>query len=233
LNLLLIEDDSNIIDTVRLALKLCWPKARLFSASRGRQGIDLAGAKNLDIVLLDLGLPDMSGFNVIKEIRSFSAVPIMIITVMSDEKDIVKGLELGADEYVVKPFGQMELLARIQALLRRQDSQHKEPPVSTGNIYFSLTMGNLVIGDRNIKLSRTEGLIIYELIKNAGHVVTYNQLAEVIWGSTNSEAINSIRVYICSLRDKVELNPHKPQIVLNQAGVGYYLNVKCDSRDFI
>ena len=232
MNLLLIEDDSNIVDTVRLALKLCWPKAKLFSASQGRQGIDLAGTKNPDIVLLDLGLPDISGFNVMKEIRSFSTVPIMIITIRSDETDIVKGIELGADEYVVKPFGQMELLARIQALLRRQDNRYKESPISAGNIYFSPTMGNLVVGDKNIKLSRTEGLIIYELIKNAGHIVTYDRIAEVIWGSTNSEAINSIRVYICSLRDKIELDSHKPQIVLNQAGVGYFLNVKCDSNDF-
>ncbi len=224
MKLLLIEDDSNIIDTVCLALKLCWPQAKPISAAQGKHGVDLAEKENPDIVLLDLGLPDITGFDVIKDIRLFSTVPIMIITVRNDEKDIVKGLELGADEYVVKPFGQMELLARIQALLRRHNSPQQELPISVGDIHYSHTMGNLILQSKNIKLSRTEGLIIYELMKNAGHVVTYNRLAEVVWGNIYYNAIDSIRVYIRSLRNKIEKDPHKPNIILNQASVGYYLN---------
>ncbi len=224
MKVLLIEDDSAIVDTIRLAFKLCWPGAELISSFKGKRGIELTENEKPDVVLLDLGLPDLNGFEVIKEIRIFSIVPIMIITVRRDEKDIVKALDLGADEYVIKPFGQMELLARIQALIRRHGNTDLEKTLSIGNIHYSPSMGSLTLNDKTIKLSHTEGLILYELIKFSGHVVTYERLIELIWGGDYTEAMGSIRVYIRHLREKIESDPNSPKVIMNQAGVGYFIN---------
>ena len=120
MRILIIEDDQSIVEAISLALQIIWPDAKLLSTHLGEKGIELLQSENPDVIILDLGLPDISGFEVLKRVRLFSEVPILILTVRSDEADIVKGLEWGADDYVIKPFRQMELLSRIKLVTRRR-----------------------------------------------------------------------------------------------------------------
>ncbi len=223
MRVLIIEDDSEIVEIISLAFQIRWPEAKTVSTNLGEKGIELVETEAPDVVILDLGLPDISGFEVLRQIRLFSRVPIVIVTVRAEETDIVKGLELGADEYIVKPFGQMELLARVHALVRRQRSLTEPEPLVYGPLRFGLSMSKLLYNGKEISLTLTEGLILYELMKKAGNVLNYNSLAEVVWGDYYPEADDNLRVHIRHLRQKIETDPEHPQLILTKIGVGYYL----------
>ncbi|MBE0479783.1 MAG: PAS domain S-box protein [Dehalococcoidia bacterium] len=221
---LIIEDDQEIVDSVALAFQIRWPEARLISTRLGEEGIDLVETEDPDIIILDLGLPDLSGFEVLRQIRLFSAVPILILTVRSDETDLVKGLEWGADDYVVKPFKQAELLARLKVQLRKRSStEDEEAPVVCGLIRFDPSTCQLTYGNKEISLTIIEGRIIQHLLKNAGHVATYERLAEAVWDEDYPGSLTSLRVYIRRLRNKLEPDPADPRLILTKAGVGYSL----------
>jgi two-component system KDP operon response regulator KdpE len=223
MKVLIIEDDRDIVEVITLSFKIRWPEVKAVSTNRGETGAQLVESENPDVVILDLGLPDMSGFEVLKQIRLFSDVPILILTVRSDESDIVKGLEWGADDYMVKPFRQLELLSRIKALIRRRDSFDQETPLVCGQLHFDPTTRQLNHGGREISLTRTEGLILYHLMKNAGQAVPYHRLAESVWGDNYPDATENLRVCIRRLREKIEADPSNPKIILNVASVGYLL----------
>jgi len=223
LKALIIEDDPGIVESISLALQIRWPETQIVSTHLGKKSIDLAGSENPDIIILDLGLPDVSGFDVLKQVRSFSSAPIIILTVKSDEADIVKGLEWGADDYIVKPCGQLELLARVKARIRDKSHLVKEAPLSYGSLRFNPATHNLLIEKREIKLTTIEAHIIHHLMKNAGNVATYSSLAEEVWGEDYPGSIDSLRVHIRRLREKVEADPGQPQLILTKAGVGYFL----------
>ena len=220
---LVIEDDKTIIDSISLIFQLSWPETKLISTPLGQKGIELAETEHPDVVILDLGLPDISGYEVLKQIRLFSAVPVIILTVRSDEVDIVRGLEGGADDYIVKPFRQLELLSRIRCVTRRQERLVQEKPLEMGQFYFNPSTWQLVIGEREISVTRTEGSIFYHLLQNAGRVVTHSDLAEALWGVDYPDAADCLRVHIRRLRVKIEEDPRQPQIILTKPGVGYLL----------
>ena len=217
----MIEDDQEIVEFVSLAFKVGSPEVELLSTNIGEEGIELVEKESPDIVILDLGLPDIDGFEVLKQIRLFSTVPIIILTVRGEEPDIVRGLEWGADEYVVKPFGQMELLARVKTLLKRQHPTTEEPPFYHGPICFYPSTGQLIMAGEDVSLTRTESLILQHLIRNTGRVVTHSSLAETLWGEDYPGSIDAIRVYIRRLRGKLETDPGRPQLILTKAGIGY------------
>jgi len=223
MKVLIIEDDQAIVEAISLALQLSWPEAKLVSTHLGERGIDLVEKENPDVVILDLGLPDISGFEVLKQVRLFSTVPILILTVRSDEVDIVKGLEWGADDYVVKPFRQMELLSRIKLVTRRRVPLVEEAPLVCGKLRFDPGTWQLFYGEKEISLTPTEGSIISHLMKNAGRVVTHSSLAEALWGVDYPDAADTLRVHIRRLRTKLEVDPSHPQIILTKAGIGYIL----------
>jgi two-component system KDP operon response regulator KdpE len=223
MKVLIIEDDQAIVEAVSLALKISWPEAGLLSTNLGEQGIQLLEKENPDVIVLDLGLPDISGFEVLKRVRLFSSVPILILTVRSDEADIVKGLEWGADDYVVKPFRQMELLSRIKLVTRRRGTGIEEKPLACGPLQFEPSSGQLFDDGQEIKLTPTEASIIHYLMKNAGRVVTHASLAEAVWGIDYPDAADSLRVHIRRLRTKLEADPGDPRIILTRAGVGYLM----------
>lgn len=219
---LIIEDEPNIVESVALALKIRWPEAQLVSTHLGEKGVEMVETEAPDAVILDLGLPDMSGFEVLKEIRLFHNVPIVILTVRADEADIVKGLEWGADDYMVKPFKQLELLARLRAITRRQRPSQGELLIC-GKLRFNPTTRQLFYGDKEISLTGTESQILHQLMQNAGYPVSHSSLAEAVWGADYPDAADAIKVHIRRLREKLEADPSNPQFILTKSGTGYLL----------
>jgi two-component system response regulator VicR len=220
---LIIEDDEAIVNFERLAFKMRWPEADLISARLGEEGLDLVESEKPDLVILDLGLPDIDGFEVLKQIRLFSSVPVVILTVSSDEADMVRGLDWGANDYIVKPFRQLELLARLKAQLRRQVSPDEEAPIIYGPLRLDPSTFELTYGGKQISLTLIEGRIMRYLMQNVGRVVTHSRLGEVIWGEDYPGAIDSLRVYIRHLREKLESDASNPKLILTKVGVGYLL----------
>ncbi|MBN1367742.1 MAG: response regulator transcription factor [Dehalococcoidales bacterium] len=222
MKVLIIEDDIQIVEAIKLAFKIRWSEAEVTSVALGEKGIDFTRTDRPDIVILDLGLPDISGFEVLKRIRQFSKVPILILTVMADESDKVRGLEWGADDYVTKPFKQLELLARVRALLRRL-MPSDEGPMVRGVLSYKPDTFQFFHGDNELNLTRTEGVIIRHLMKNYGQVVTHASMAEAIWGVDYPDSAQSLKVYIRRVREKLENDPGQPRLLLTKAGIGYYL----------
>ena len=223
MKILVIEDDQQIVEAITLAFQIRWPEARLVSTQQGEKGIELVENEKPDIVILDLGLPDINGYDVLKQIRLFSDIPILILTARTEESDIVKGLEWGADDYMIKPFRQLELLSRIKALTRRRANADSEIPVNVGQLNFNPSTGQLFYHDKEISLTPTEGRILNHLMRNAGQVVTHSSLADAVWGEDYPGAVDSLKVYIRRLREKLETQPQDPQLIVTKAGVGYLL----------
>jgi DNA-binding response OmpR family regulator len=222
MKILIIEDTPSIVETVSLALEIRWPDVKIISSDKGEQGIDMAEGESPDAIILDLRLPDISGFDVLKRIRLFSDVPILILTVRADEADIVKGLEWGADDYMIKPFKQLELLARVKGIIRKHGPK-EEKPLTCGQLIFEPGSLRLMSGTHKIHISRTEGVILEKLIRNPGKVVSYASLSEAIWGDDFPEASGSIKVHIRHLRQKLEADPSNPTLILTRTGIGYVL----------
>lgn len=223
MKILIIEDDHKIVQAVSFALKIGWPDATLLSASRGETGLKLIEEQAPNLIILDLGLPDMDGLEVIRDIRLFSGIPIIILTVRSEEADVVEALELGANEYIVKPFRQMELLARIRCILRRPLSVSKEAVIGWGPFKLDYSKRLLFIDHKKIILTTIESQIMHELIKNAPGVVTYSNISELISGGNYPDVINSIKVHIYNLRHKIEADSSAKQHIMNMHGTGYFL----------
>jgi len=223
MKILVIEDSEEIAEAIRITLQVMWSEVKLVAAGLGRKGVEMAETENPDVVILDIGLPDISGYDVLREIRAFSRVPIMILTVRHEEVDIVKGLELGADDYLVKPFHKLELMARIKALVRRASTFKPEAILSFGDLSYNHSIRQVVIRQKEIDVTATEGVILNELLKNSGRVATHSMLAEAIWGTDYPNGNEAISVYIRRLRKKIELDPENPQIILTKTGLGYFL----------
>ena len=222
MKVLIIEDDREIVDAITLAFQIRWPEANVVPVRLGEKGVEMVESENPDLVILDLGLPDISGFEVLKCIRMFSNIPIIILTVRSEEFDVVKGLEWGADDYITKPFRQLELLARVKALIRRQVSVEEETLVY-GSLKLNTMTGLLYSWDQEISLTVTEKHILGHLIKNGGHVVTHASLAEAVWGGDYPGSVDSLKVHIRRLRGKIEKDASQPKVILTRTGAGYYL----------
>ncbi len=222
MKVLLIEDDHEIIEAISLTFQIRWPEAKVVSACLGKKGVELVESEAPDIVILDVGLPDISGFEVLRQLRLFSHVPTIILTVRADEADVVKGLEWGADDYITKPFRQLEFLARVKALIRRQSPSEEESLVC-GPLRLDATTGQLHYDGKEIALTITESHILNYLMKNAGHVATHSSLAEAVWGDDYPGSADSIKVHIRRLREKIEADPSHPQFILTRTGIGYLL----------
>ncbi len=220
---LIIEDDPQIVDSVSMAFQKDWPEAELISARMGKEGIEMVETEKADVVILDLSLPDIDGFDVLEQIRLFSAIPVIIVTVRDEEADITRGLKLGADDYVTKPFKKTELLARLQVQLRKQTAPGDEAPIICGSLRLEPSTFQLRHGEKEISLTKIEGHILKCLMINWGQVVTHTRLAEEIWGEDYPGAVVSLRTHIRTLRGKLEPDPAHPKLILTKAGVGYSL----------
>jgi DNA-binding response OmpR family regulator len=168
----------------------------------------------------------MSGIEVLKQIRAFSDIPIIIATAMDSESDIVKGLGLGADEYITKPFGQMELLAKIMAVLRRQKVKEISDSVICGQLRLDISSTQLLYGSKSVHLTRTETMILRNLMEKAGQLVTYDDLAETVWGISYADASKTLKVYVRRLRSKINEIAADSVNIQAKPGVGYLLSIQ-------
>jgi two-component system KDP operon response regulator KdpE len=223
MKVLIIEDDQKIVEIIQLVFQIGWPEVKLISTALGEKGVEMVETETPNIVILDLGLPDISGFDVLKLIRQFSSVPVLILTALGEEDDVVKGLAWGADDYVVKPFRHFELLARVKTLTRRQKLHEVDVSISYGPLHFGDSLHEFYYGDKLINLTTTEGRVLYNLMKNPAIVVTYSSLAEAVWGEDYPTISGRLKVIISRLRAKLEKDPTRPQLILNRVGVGYLL----------
>jgi len=224
MKILIIEDDAEIRDVISTAFEIRWPEVSLIQSTTGKEALSVLETQHPELVVLDLGLPDMDGIDLLKDIRIFSNVPVIILTARDEEKDIVKGLERGADDYMIKPFRQLELMARAQALLRRAHQLNQSSTDTYREFRFGQSMHSLFIGNREVKLTTTEGAIMAHLIRNGEKIVPFANLAEVVWGADYAGSHEAVRVYIRRLRMKIELQPESPQFIHTHPGIGYSLN---------
>lgn len=220
---LIIDDDPIIIDSITIAIQMNWPEVALITTGLGDEGVDLIETENPDAVILDIGLPDLNGLNVLEQIRLFTSVPVIVLTVRSEEVDIVKALERGADDYIVKPFKQKELIARLKAQLRKRHIPEKDGALIYGSMKYDPNTAQLTYGTKDINLTIIEGRIVETLMKNAGQVISHTRLAEEVWGDDYPGCVHNLRVNIGRLRKKIENDQKKPQIIVTKPGIGYLL----------
>jgi DNA-binding response OmpR family regulator len=225
MKVLLIEDDSTIIESVKITLQLRWPEANLISTFLGEKGIQLARQEHLDLIILDLGLPDIDGFEVLQQIRTFSNVPVVINTVMGDEMNVIKGLELGADDYITKPFSPGEFLARLKAVTRRSEPHEStnavgDKPYFRGKLRIDVSTQEVSVGGNILKLSPREFELLSFLEANAGKVLSNQVLLEEVFPEQSND-VRFLKVYMNKLIEKLEEDPDTPKIILNEGGQGY------------
>ncbi|MEW6660423.1 MAG: response regulator [Thermodesulfobacteriota bacterium] len=222
--ILLIEDDASIRRFLRASLVT--QGFELLEAGTGREGLALAASRVPEVVLLDLGLPDMEGIEVIQQLRSWSHVPIIVLSARGQERDKVANLDAGADDYLTKPFGVGELLARIRVALRKSmPAEEGKPEVmySLGRIKVDFERRLVFRGPEEVHLTPIEYKLLAVLIKHRGKVVTHRQLLKEVWGPSYIEQNPYLRIFILNLRRKLEDDPARPQYLLTEPGVGYRL----------
>lgn len=224
---LLIEDEPEIRRFLRTSL----PQQgyRLFEAATGEDGLAQATARNPDLVLLDLGLPDMDGLDIIRKLREWATAPIIVLSARDQEQVKIAALDLGADDYVTKPFGVNELLARMRAVLRhatRLSAESPEPVFTLGGLRVDLARRQVFVSEREIHLTPIEYKLLTTLVRYAGKVVTHRQLLKEVWGPLHVEEHQYLRVYMRQLRNKLELSPAHPRYLLTELGVGYRLKAE-------
>lgn len=220
--ILIIEDEPQIRRFLRTAIEA--ENCAVFEAATGERGLIEAATRKPDLVIVDLGLPDRDGVDVVRDIRSWSGLPILILSARVDERDKVAALDAGADDYLTKPFGVGELQARIRALLRRVASgQGGEPTVRFGDIEVDLAKRSVSKAGREVHLTPIEYRLLTQLIANAGRVLTHRQLLREVWGPGHAEDTHYLRVYMTGLRRKLEDNPAMPRHITTESGVGYRL----------
>jgi DNA-binding response OmpR family regulator len=223
MKVVVIDDSPEIIEVVSLCFQLRWSGATLFSASEGAKGVELVETESPDVVILDIGLPDMDGFQVLHDIRRFSQVPIVMLTVKSEDTDIAKGLELGADDYVTKPFSHIELIARVQAVLRRAQGLQvsEERPFVSDKLAVDFASNEVTVDSKPIKLTSTETKLLYYLVRNEGRLLSHENLLTKVWGDEYRDARDLLRVHIQHLRQKLGDSIESPKIIVTEHGLGY------------
>jgi two-component system KDP operon response regulator KdpE len=224
--LLLVDDEPQLRRYLRATLPT--HGYRLVEATTAAEALAQAAARAPDLVLLDLGLPDLDGVEVTRRIREWSAVPIIVLSAREQEHDKVEALDAGADDYLTKPFGTGELLARIRVALRHaaEASGTEHPVFQLGTLKVDLGARRVFVGTTEVRLTRTEYRLLAQLIRHAGKVVTQRHLLKEVWGPNAVEHTHYLRVYMAQLRHKLEADPARPRYLLTETGVGYRLQTE-------
>ncbi|OFV79743.1 MAG: DNA-binding response regulator [Acidobacteria bacterium RBG_13_68_16] len=223
--LVLIVDDELPIRRF-LRVSLAGEGYRVVEAATAGEALDQIAAQRPDVVVLDLGLPDRDGVEVIREIREWSSIPIVVLSVRDRESDKVAALETGADDYLTKPFGVGELMARLRVALRHASlagGTADEPVFTTGELRVDLARRQVFVSEREVRLTPIEYKLLALLVKNAGKVLTHRQLLRQVWGPEYGDENHYVRVYVAQLRRKIEADPARPRYLRTESGVGYRL----------
>ena len=221
--ILAIDDEKDVTRAIRLTVTIQEPAWQVVEAFGGAEGLRLFSSEKPDLVLLDMRMPDISGLEVLRQLRRFSAVPVIVLTVTNSELDEVRALEEGADDYIVKPFGHLELTARIRAMLRRASGTvltHQEPYVN-GALRIDYDNRVVTVGSREMSLTATEFSLLEILAGNSGQVLRTETLLGRVWGAHSLDNRDYLKVYVRKLREKIESDPSAPQYLLTVRGIGY------------
>jgi DNA-binding response OmpR family regulator len=228
--LLVVDDSEEVIEAVTVSFNLQWRETEVIGAYGGETALDLIENERPDVVLLDIAMPGMDGFETLRQIRAFSDVPVIMLTAKDGVLDKVKGLELGADDYVTKPFDHLELLARVKALLRRLDMPQpvsRTPSFACGDLTVDFASREVRRRGEPVAMTAIEYKLLYHLVRNAGRVLRHETLLAKVWGREYTDEVDYLRVYIRRLRLKLEDNPEHPVSILTERGLGYRFRRDC------
>ncbi len=224
--ILIVDDEARMRRFIQMNLEL--EGYRVIEGENGLEAIDRVREDLPDLVLMDVMMPEMDGFEALEIIRETSTVPVIMLTVRDDESDKVKGLELGADDYITKPFSPRELSSRVKAVLRRVDMSSPSSASTSSFItvddYLQIDFNRraVIVGGKEEKLRPTEYRLLYHLVQNAGHILTHEMILAKVWGYEYRDESQYVRLYITYLRQKIEPDPSRPKYILTERGVGYY-----------
>ncbi len=221
--ILIVDDETSIRRYLRTALSA--EGFTIFEATNGQEALSGVVLYHPDVIILDLGLPDIDGVEVTRRLREWSQTPIIILSVREAENDKVAALDAGADDYLTKPFGTGELMARIRVALRRLSGGSNEPVLEVDLLKMDLSRHLVTVGENEVSLTPTEYEILRLLLQNAGKVLTHHQLLRQVWGTAYESEMHILRVNISNLRRKIEPNPSRPHYLLTEPGVGYRIRV--------
>jgi len=222
-SVLVIDDEVQIRRLLRVSLEK--QGYVVHEAGTAGEGLQMVLGKKPDIVLLDLGLPDKDGAQALSELRAWSTVPVIVVSVRNSEDEIVKLLDLGADDYLIKPFHTGELIARIKVAIRHRTPGDSQEPFVSGRLAVDVIQREVRVAGEVVKLTPTEYGLLRILVQHAGRVVTHGLILRELWGPNVEQDTNYLRVYVTGLRKKIEENPHMPRLLITEPGVGYRLVV--------
>jgi len=220
---LVVDDEVQIRRLLQLTLES--EGYNVVKAENGEEGIRRAAMDRPDVVVLDLGLPDMDGSNVLKRIREWTTIPVIILSVRNSEPEIIACLDAGADDYLVKPYRSGELLARVRTAIRHRPSVQPQSVFRSGDLEVDLVARIVKKSGQHVKLTATEYNLLALFVRNAGRVLTHHYILEQVWGPTFKEETEYTRVYVGQLRKKIEQDPGNPQLLLTESGIGYRLEL--------
>ena len=225
MKILVVDDDPHILEALTVGLELQWPDSAVIPAGDGEAGLEAFYEHNPDVVVLDVAMPRKSGFEVVREIRRVSDVPVIMLTARGEETAQVRGLELGADDYLVKPFSHLVLLARIKAVLRRAELPSPAPALpdfTAGDLAINFQTREVTRAGRPVKLTPVEYKLLYQLIRHAGRTLPHQALLDGVWGADYIATTDHLKVFISRLRAKLEPDG-APRLIETERGVGYRL----------
>jgi DNA-binding response OmpR family regulator len=224
MKLLVVDDSPEVIEAVSVSFSLQWRDTEVIGAEDGESGLLAIEREQPDLVLLDIAMPGIDGFETLRRARAFSDVPVILLTARDTVVDKVKGLELGADDYVTKPFDHLELLARIKAVLRRLEMPQpvsRAPSFTLRDVTMDFASRHVWLRGELVPLTATEYKLLYHLVRNAGHVLPHATLLAKVWGREYREEVEYVRVYVRRLRRKLEDDLDAPYYILTERGIGY------------
>jgi two-component system KDP operon response regulator KdpE len=230
--ILLIEDEPQMQRLLRIVLQQ-GHGYRLIESATGKEGLMQAATRAPDVILLDLGLPDIDGLEVTQRVREWSEIPIIVISAREQEQDKIKALDAGADDYLTKPFGAGELLARIRVAIRHRairEAGQQELVFILDNLRVDLARRQVFLNEKEVHLTPIEYKLLTVLIKNAGKVITHSQLLKEVWGPSYLKETQYLRVYMTQLRRKLEADPARPRFLINEPGIGYRLKMNLNDE---
>jgi two-component system KDP operon response regulator KdpE len=222
LRILVVDDERSIRRFLKASLG---SQFIIFEATNGEEALAAVAANRPDVIILDLGLPDLDGVEVTRRLREWTQIPIIVVSVREQESEKVAALDAGADDYITKPFGVGELMARLRSALRRSSQAEVDPVFKTGNLVVDLNQREVSVNGQPVSLTPTEYDLLRTFVKHAGKVLTHDQLLRAVWGTAYESETHMLQVNISNLRRKIEPDPVRPDYLITEAGVGYRLKI--------